>query len=351
MRILVTGHKGYIGTVLVPRLVAAGHDVVGLDTDWFAECAWDDSAVVVPEIRKDLRDVEQRDLEGFQAIIHLAAISNDPIGNLNPELTYEINHVGSARLARLAKAAGCQRFLFSSSCSIYGAAGDDLLTEEAEFNPVTPYGRSKMLLERDLADLADDDFSPTYLRNATAYGASPRLRFDLVINNLVASAYTSGRIYLLSDGTPWRPVVHLQDIAQAFEVLLNTPRDLIHNQAFNVGRNEENYRVNDLAEIVRQVVPGSRIEYAPQAGPDKRTYRVDFGKIAQLIPAFQPRWDARRGAEELYTAYQRVGLERADFEGPRFRRIDHLQQLLRSGRMGPDLRWQASEPATAVGQP
>lgn len=351
MRILVTGHKGYIGTVLVPRLVAAGHDVVGLDTDWFAECAWDESAVVVPEIRKDLRDVEQRDLEGFEAVIHLAAISNDPIGNLNPELTYEINHIGSARLARLAKAAGCQRFLFSSSCSIYGAAGDDLLTEEADFNPVTPYGRSKMLLERDLAELADDDFSPTFLRNATAYGVSQRLRFDLVINNLVASAYTSGRIYLLSDGTPWRPVVHIVDICHAFEVMLRMPRDLVHNQALNIGQNSENYRVSELAEFVRQVVPGAQIAYAPEAGPDKRTYRVDFGKVARLVPAFKPQWDARRGAEELFAAFQRVGLERMDFEGPRFKRIDHLQQLLQSGRMRPDLRWQVSEPAVAGERP
>lgn len=339
MRILVTGHKGYIGTVMVPMLLTENHELVGLDSDLFAQCTFDDSIVEIPEIKKDLRDVQVADLEGFEAIIHLAGISNDPIGNLNPDLTYEINHLASVRLAELAKKVGIPRFLFSSSCSTYGAAGDDMLTEEAEFNPVTPYGHSKVLVEQDVAKLADDNFSPTFLRNATAYGVSPRHRFDLVLNNLVAYALTTGQVYLKSDGTPWRPIVHIEDISRAFIAVLNAPREIVHNQAFNVGINEENYRISELAEIVQETVPGCRIEYAVDAGPDKRTYRADFSKIARMLPEFKPQWNARRGAQQAYEAYQKVGLKLEDFEGPKFKRIDHIKNLLKTKRLDETLRW------------
>jgi nucleoside-diphosphate-sugar epimerase len=344
MRVLVTGHKGYIGSVMVPMLLAEGHQVVGLDSDIFAECAFLEQVVTIPEIKKDVRDVEARDLESIEAVIHLAAISNDPIGNLNPELTYEINHIGSVRLAQVAKQAGCARFLYSSSCSIYGAAGDDALTEEAAFNPVTPYGHSKELAERDIAPLADQTFIPTFLRNATAFGLSPRHRFDLVVNNLVAYALTTGLVYLMSDGTPWRPVIHIEDISRAFIAVLNASPEIVSNQAFNVGSNANNYRICELAEIVHAVVPNCRIEIAPGAGPDKRSYRVDFGKIARMLPEFKPQWDVRRGAEELYLGYQKVSLQKEDFEGPRFKRIDHIKQLLSSGRLASDLRWQEGNP-------
>ncbi len=345
MKILITGHKGYIGPIMVPMMIAEGHEVVGLDSDIFAECAFGEPSIEVPEIKKDIRDVEPRDLEGFEAVIHLAGLSNDPIGNLNPELTYDINHRASVRLAELAKAAGCSRFLFSSSCSTYGAAGDEALTEEASFNPVTPYGHSKVLVEQDVAKMADDNFSPTFLRNATAYGVSPRPRFDLVVNDLVAYAYTIGLIYMKSDGTPWRPLVHIQDITRAFIAVLNAPREVVHNEAFNIGRNEENYRIRELADIVQEVLPECRIEYAEGAGPDKRTYRVNFDKINRVLPEFKPTWTVKQGVEELYAEYQKEGLKREEFEGPRFKRLEHIKQLLNSGRLGEDLRWH--EPANA----
>ncbi len=339
MRVLVTGHRGYIGPILVKMLLKKGYEVVGIDADWFAECAFSEDMPRIPEVKKDMRDLTLDDLQGVDAVMHLAAISNDPIGNLNPELTYAINHQASVRLAELAREAGAKRFLFSSSCSLYGAAGEAILTEEATFNPVTPYAHSKVLVEQDVAKLATDDFSPVFLRNSTAYGVSPRLRFDLVINNLVAHALTTGLVLMKSDGTPWRPVVHIEDISRAFVAALEAPQEVIHNQAFNVGANEENYQVRDLAEIVAEVVPNCRIEYEAGAGPDKRSYRADFSKIKAALPAFQPQWNARRGAEELYRAYCDFGLVKDDFEGPHFRRIDHIKQLLSSGRLGNDLRW------------
>lgn len=349
MRVLVTGHKGYIGTVLVPMLLEQGDDVVGLDSDIFEGATFGNMSAEVPSIRKDIRDVEPADVEGFDGIMHLAGLSNDPLGNLNPDLTFEINHKASVKLATMAKEAGVPRYIFASSCSNYGAAGDDMLDETAAFNPVTPYGQSKVMVEQDVSQLADSSFSPIFLRNATAFGVSPRLRFDLVLNNLVAWAYTTGRVLIKSDGTPWRPIVHIEDISRAFIAVMNAPRDIVHNRAFNVGRNEDNYQIRQLAQIACEVVPNSTVEFAMDAddpekrkfnvGKDTRNYRVDCSLIQREIPDFKPQWNARRGAEQLYEAYQRVGLTQAEFEGPRYQRIAHIKELLSSGRLNNALRW------------
>ena len=348
MRILITGHKGYIGSVMVPMLLDAGQEVVGLDSDLFRDCTFAPGICSVPELRLDIRDVRSTHLKGFDVVIHLAALSNDPLSDLNPEITFDINHAAAIRLARLAKDAGVRRFLFSSSCSIYGkAAADDLVDEMAECHPITPYTISKIRVEQDLAKLADDAFSPTFLRNATAYGVSPRHSFDLVLNNLVAWAYTKGRVYIKSDGFAWRPTVHVEDICRAFLAVLTAPCEVIHNQAFNVGSSGENYRIRDLATIVQEVVSGARVEYAKDGGPDARSYRVDFGKIHRLLPEFKPRWNARRGAEQLYAAYAGAGLVLEDFEGRKYKRIDHLKHLLATGQVDATLRWRLAESGAA----
>lgn len=340
MKVLVTGHVGYIGSVLVPFVQKHGHEVVGIDSYLFSDCLFGPEPATVPSMKMDIRDIEAEHLLGFDAIIHLAALCNDPLGNLNPGCTEEINHDASVRLARMAKQAGVPRYLFASSCSLYGLAKDDqLLDETAEFNPLTAYGRSKVEVERDVSRLADESFSPVYLRNATAYGASPRLRGDVVVNNLVAAAYTTGEVFVQSDGTPWRPLVHIEDISRAFVAMLHAPRKVIHNQAFNVGLTSENYKVRDLADMVKEVVPGSSVRYAPGGGPDPRCYRVNCDKIAKLLPEFRPEWTVRKGMEELFSAMKRYGLTQQEFQGPRFQRIKTIQKLQHQNQLDNDLRW------------
>jgi len=341
MRVLITGHLGFIGAVMVPLVQRAGHDVTGLDTGLYDECDFGAPVAPVRQIRADIRDVDGSLLRGLDAVIHLAALSNDPLGDLDAQLTYDVNHLATVRLATLARDAGTQRFLFSSSCSNYGAAGDTMLDENSAFNPVTPYGVSKVRAENDLLKLASDRFSPVLLRSATAYGVSPRLRSDIVLNNLTAYAVATGKVLIKSDGTPWRPIVHVEDICRAFIAALEAPRDAIHAQAFNVGRPEENFRVRQLAEFVRDTVPGCDLEFAGDASPDTRNYRVDCSKIARMLPSFKPQWNARKGAVELYEAYRDRGISVADIEGHRYRRIGEIKRLLTSGKLDDALRWTA----------
>jgi nucleoside-diphosphate-sugar epimerase len=339
MRVLVTGNRGYIGDVLVRLLQDVGHEPIGLDTDLYRDCTFGSEGLAeIVGTGEDIREIGIASLKGIDAIAHLAGVCNDPLGDLLPETTFEINHRATVRLAKLAKQAGVRRFVFSSTCSVYGAAGQDWIDETSPPNPVTPYGRSKLNAEIELRELAGKTFTPVIMRSATAYGFSPRIRFDLVLNNLVAYAHTCGAVYLKSDGLAWRPIVHIEDIARAFVAAIEADHELVHNEIFNVGLTTENYRVREIAAVVERTVPGSRIEYAPGAGADTRTYRVDCSKIAMVLPNFRPQWTAQRGAQQLYDRYARFGLTLADFEGSRYQRLASLKALISAGTIDTSLR-------------
>jgi nucleoside-diphosphate-sugar epimerase len=339
MRVLITGHAGYIGSVMAPLAMAAGHEVVGFDTGFYSGCDFGPGPEPITELGGDLREVRSEQLRGFDAIVHLAALSNDPLGSIDPEVTYEINFEASVRLALAAKAAQVPRFLFASSCSLYGKAGDAALDETAPLGPITPYAETKAWFERALRPMADDTFSPTYLRNATAHGVSPRLRGDLVVHNLVGSALTTGEVLIKSDGSPWRPLIHVEDIGRAFLAVLEAPRELVHDQAFNVGRDDQNFQVRDIANVVAAAVPGSKVVYAPGGEPDARDYRVDFSKIHSQLPELKIQWDLEESVEDLVAEFRRNDLTLDTLDGPRHTRLRRIEQLRDSGALDQRLRW------------
>ena len=339
MRVLVTGHRGYIGVEMVPMLRQAGFDVTGLDTGYF-----DDSDFRAPPdpcelLDVDLRDVTPDHVRGFDAVVHMGALSNDPLGDLNPNLTYDINLHASVNLAKAAKTAGVGRYVFASSCSLYGAGADGHLTETAAFNPVTPYGESKVKTELEVAPLATTSFVPVFMRNATAYGVSRRLRADIVVNNLVGHAITTGKVMMMSDGTPWRPLTHIRDITRGVIAALTAPADAVRAQAFNIGRTSENFRIREVAETVAQVVPNCEVSFAPGASPDTRNYRVDFSKAEKSLPGYAPEWTLRKGVEELYEAYKAHGMTEAEFMGPRYYRLKVIKGRIEKGELDKNLRW------------
>ncbi len=339
-KVLLTGHRGYIGSVMGPILQSRGYEVVGLDTVYYGEeCALVPDQATIPTIGKDIRDVTLDDLLGCEAVVHLAALSNDPLGSLRDEWTYDINFHASVRLARLAKESGVRRFLFSSSCSMHGATSAAKVDEATPVDPLTPYGASKIRAENEIATLADDTFSPTFLRNGTVYGVSPKLRVDIVLNNLVGWATTTGKVLLYTDGTPWRPLIHIVDVCEAFIAALEAPQEVVHNEVFHVGSNRENYQISDLAEIVRDLVPGCEIEYAKDHEADRRTYIADFSKIERALPEFRPKWTAEAGARELYQAYQRSEMTFDQFTSSRYTRLKRIDELLRAGGLDDTLRW------------